>query len=45
MPGRTLLVGLLLSLAAAATAAETPERPLPEENILRKAGVSRPGQG
>ena len=40
MPGRTLLVGLLLSFAAAATAAEPPQRPSPEENILRKAGVA-----
>ena len=40
MQGRTLLVGLLLSFAAAATAAEPPQRPSPEENILRKAGVA-----
>ncbi len=47
MQGRTLLVGLLLSLslAAAATAAEPAERPSPEENILRKAGVAVDGDG
>jgi len=45
MPGRTLLVGLLLSLAAAATADGPTERPSPEENILRKASVAVDGDG
>ncbi len=45
MQGRTFLVGLLLSIAAAATAADPPRRPSPEENILGKAGVAVDGDG
>ena len=45
MQGRTFLVGLLMSIAAAATAADPPRRPSPEENILRKAGVAVDGDG
>jgi len=44
MPGRILFVGLLLSGGSAATA-EPPERPSPEENILREAGVAVDADG